>query len=90
MDTKAILTATAFSALMLRSAGAPVSPNWISIKFSKAAANAGVQKRISRRSYSIRFHEVCDLLKSTLIVSGCVPYVADHVLRHAAKDSYEK
>ena len=31
-----------------------------------------------------------DLLKSTLIDSGCRPDVADHVIGHAPKDSYEK
>ena len=37
--------------------------------------------------YKIHAHEVRDLLKSTLIVSGCVE---DHMLGHAPKDSYEK
>ena len=31
-----------------------------------------------------------DLLKSTLIVSGCAQYAADHVLGHSPNDSYEK
>ena len=70
--------------------GVPVSPGWISNKFSKAAANAGIQKRTSHRVYKIHAHEVRDLLKSTLIVSGCAQYVTDHVLGHATNDSYEK
>lgn len=70
--------------------GTPVSPNWISIKFSKAAANAGIQKKITPHMYKVRSHEVRDLLKSTLIASGCAPYAADHVLGHAPRDSYEK
>ena len=40
--------------------------------------------------YKIHSHEVRDLLKSTLIVSGCAQYVAEHVLGHAPRDSYEK
>ena len=70
--------------------GTPVGPNWISSRFSKAAINAGIQKRVSNRVYKIHSHEVRDLLKSTLIVSGCAQYAADHVLGHAPRDSYEK
>ena len=70
--------------------GAPVGPNWISYKFSKAAIDAGIQKRTSHRVYKIHSHEVRDLLKSTLLVSGCAQYAADHVLGHAPRDSYEK
>ena len=70
--------------------GAPVGPNWISSRFSKAAINAGIQKRSSHRVYKIHSHEVRDLLKSTLLVSGCAQYAADHVLGHAPRDSYEK
>ena len=70
--------------------GVPINPNWISNKFSRAAANAGIQKKISNRVYKIHSHEVRDLLKSTLIVSGCAQYVADHVLGHTPNDSYEK
>ena len=70
--------------------GTPVGPNWISNKFSKAAIDAGIQKRSSHRVYKIHSHEVRDLLKSTLLVSGCAQYAADHVLGHAPRDSYEK
>ncbi len=70
--------------------GAPVGPNWISNKFSKAAIDAGIQKRVSNRVYKIHSHEVRDLLKSTLLVSGCAQHAADHVLGHAPRDSYEK
>ena len=64
--------------------------NWISNKFSKAAIYAGMQKRTSHRAYRIHSHEVRDLLKSTLLVSGCAQHAADHVLGHAPRDSYEK
>ena len=70
--------------------GAPVGPNWISNKFSKAATDAGIQKVVSHHVYKIHSHEVRDLLKSTLLVSGCAQYAADHVLGHAPRDSYEK
>ena len=70
--------------------GAPVDPDWISRRFSAAAIDAGIQKRSSRRVFKIHSHEVRDLLKSTLIASGCAQYAADHVLGHAPRDSYEK
>ena len=70
--------------------GTPVKPAWISANFSRAAANAGIQWRVSRRTFKVRAHEVRDLLKSTLMVSGCAQYAADHVLGHAPRDSYEK
>ena len=70
--------------------GTPVSPNWISSRFTKAAIDAGIQKRVSYRAYRIHSHEVRDLLKSTLLVSGCAQHAADHVLGHAPRDSYEK
>ena len=70
--------------------GAPVGPDWISNRFTKAAIEAGIQKRTSRRVFKIHSHEVRDLLKSTLLVSGCAQYAADHVLGHAPRDSYEK
>ena len=76
--------------LFVTRSGAPVRPCWIAHRFSKAAAAAGVQRRISPRAYNVSAHEVRDLLKSTLIVSGCAQYVADHVLGHAPRDSYEK
>ena len=48
------------------------------------------QKMVSHRVYKIHSHEVRDLLKSTLLVSGCAQYAADHVLGHSPRDSYEK
>ena len=65
-------------------------PNWISSRFFKAAIDAGIQKRTSHRVYRIHSHEARDLLKSTLLVSGCAQHAADHVLGHAPRDSYEK
>ena len=68
----------------------PISSLWLSRSFSKVAVQAGVQKKISRRTYKITAHEVRDLLKSTLLMCGCKQYAAEHVLGHAPKDSYEK
>ena len=76
--------------LFVTRSGTPVGPNWISSRFSKAATDAGIQKRTSHRVYKIHSHEVRDLLKSTLLASGCAQYAADHVLGHAPRDSYEK
>ena len=70
--------------------GAPVNPDWISHRFSMAALDAGIQRKASRRVFKIHSHEVRDLLKSTLLTSGCAQYAADHVLGHAPRDSYEK
>ncbi len=76
--------------LFLTQMGAPVSPMWISDTFFRAAVGAGIQRKISRGAYRVRSHETRDLLKSTLLVCGCAPYVADHVLGHYPRDSYEK
>ena len=38
----------------------------------------------------IHSHSVRHLLKSTLLVAGCAPYAADHILGHSPRDSYER
>ena len=48
------------------------------------------KKRSRTGCTRFRAHEVRDLLKSTLLASGCKQYAADHVLGHAPRDSYEK
>lgn len=70
-------------ALFLDTLGNPISINWIGRRFSKLRRRAGVAKAYPS-------HEMRDLLKSTLIDSGCRPDVADHVIGHSPKDSYEK
>lgn len=40
--------------------------------------------------HKISSHEFRDLLKSTLLACGVRPNVADHVIGHKPKDSYEK
>jgi len=76
--------------LFLNHYGNPITSNWISNRFFTLAERAGIQKNISKNQYKIEAHEVRDLLKSTLIDSGCRMDVADHVIGHKPKDSYEK
>ena len=76
--------------LFMTTRNRPISSIWLSTCFSQVAVRAGIQKKVSHRVYKIRAHEVRDLLKSTLLTSGCKQYAADHVLGHAPKDSYEK
>ncbi len=76
--------------LYLNRRGRPITSWWISSKFFDLAKRAGNQKKISHNQYKIRAHELRDLLKSTLIDSGCRIDVADHVIGHKPKDSYEK
>ena len=70
-------------ALFLDTSGNPISINWIGRRFGKLRRKSGVVKAYPS-------HEMRDLLKSTLIDSGCRPDVADHVIGHVPKDSYEK
>ena len=44
-----------------------ISPNWVSGKFSKAATDAGMQKRTSHRACRIRPHGAYGLLKSARV-----------------------
>ena len=75
--------------LFVTARGGPVTPHWVSRRFTGVAARAGIQTRMERGSLRVRSHETRDLLKSTLLVAGCAPYAADHVLGHAPRDSYE-
>ena len=76
--------------LFITTKAMPIRSVWISRCFSQMAVRAGVQKKVSPTVYKMRAHDVRDLLKSTLIASGCAQYAADHVLGHAPRDSYEK
>ncbi len=71
----------------------PVTVEWIFGSFAKIAKRAGIQEFVEfngRKQYKMHSHELRDLLKSTLIDSGCRIDVADHVIGHKPKDSYEK
>lgn len=79
------------SPLFVNKFGKPISLGWIFEKFAKIADNAGLRIPTGRKGqYVIDSHEFRDLLKSTLIDSGCRMDVADHVIGHMPKDSYEK
>jgi len=70
-----------------------ISTAWIFNSFSRIVKRAGIQKFVEingRKQYKMDSHELRDLLKSTLIDSGCRIDVADHVIGHKPKDSYEK
>jgi len=71
----------------------PITANWIMKSFSNISKRAGIQKFVEIngiKHYKMNSHELRDLLKSTLIDSGCRMNVADHVIGHKPKDSYEK
>ena len=79
--------------LFLNKFGKPVSSLWVFVSFSRIAKRAGIQKFVEfngRKQYNMDSHELRDLLKSTLIDSVCRIDVADHVIGHKPKDSYEK
>ena len=72
----------------------PVTDVWISSLVRRLAKKAGIQERLADYTATVRYkknsHELRDLLKSTLIDAGCRPDVADHVIGHKPRDSYEK
>ena len=67
----------------------PITVNWISRRFHKLVRESSVIDT-DNLNPTCTSHELRDLLKSTLIDSGCRPDVADHVLGHRPHDSYEK
>ncbi len=71
----------------------PITSEWIFESFSRIAKRAGIQEFVEfngKKQYKMDSHELRDLLKSTLIDSGCRMDVADHVIGHKPRDSYEK
>ena len=80
-------------ALFLNKFGRPITNSWLFGSFSRIAKRAEIHKFVEangRKYYNMDSHELRDLLKSTLIDSGCKEYVADHVIGHKPRDSYEK
>jgi len=72
----------------------PISVNWVSRLVPRLAVQAGIQKklkgnRMQNKSEKVG-HELRDLLKSTLIVSGVSDYVCQLSIGHTVGDSYEK
>jgi hypothetical protein len=72
----------------------PIKDNWVRRLTLKLARRAGIQRKLEDYNLSTRYekeaHEMRDLLKSTLIDCGARIDVADHVIGHKFKDSYEK
>ena len=69
----------------------PITLSWIFTHFPKLVKNAEVKTTVNGKiHYKTESHELRDLLKSTLIDSGCRIDVADHVIGHKPRDSYEK
>ncbi len=78
-------------ALFVDTKNRPITTNWISRRFHKLVMRIDLQDNIKQQSTKgYTSHEMRDLLKSTLIDSGCRVDVADHVIGHVPKDSYEK
>jgi len=80
--------------MFLNTKGNPVNDVWIQKIIPKLAERCQIQKVISHYKASKRYtktsHELRDLLKSTLIVSGTVGYVCELAIGHRIGDSYEK
>lgn len=72
----------------------PIQDAWISGLVKRLAKKSGIQSIIKEYEASTRYkqnsHELRDLLKSTLIDAGTRLDIADHVIGHKPKDSYEK
>lgn len=79
--------------LFLNKLNRPITSGWVFDKFDRIAKRSGIRKFAEfgvRKQYRVDSHELRDLLKSTLIDCGCRIDVADHVIGHKPKDSYEK
>jgi len=81
--------------IFLNKFGNPITDSWLTNSFHKIAVRAGILKIIGKTAsgkniYNMDSHELRDLLKSTLINCKCSRDIADHVMGHKPKDSYEK
>ena len=76
--------------LFLSNSLKPIGNGWMTNAFSRLAWKSGVQQKIGKNSWRVDSHEMRSLLKSTLIECDCRMDVADHVIGHKPKDSYEK
>ncbi len=69
----------------------PIKHYWVHNRFIKLGNKAEIiRTKIYGGKNRAGPHEMRDLLKSTLIVAGCRADVAEHVIGHKPKDSYEK
>lgn len=79
--------------LFLNIKNEPIRETWVRLTFSRLANTSGIQKQLDEYAfvrYEKESHELRDLLKSTLLACGTRFDVADHVIGHKPKDSYEK
>jgi hypothetical protein len=81
-------------ALFLNTHKEPIEKGWITYTLRKLCKNAGLNRTLPGYNHNCRYqinsHEFRDLLKSTLLACDVRPDVADHVIGHKPKDSYEK
>lgn len=80
-------------AMLLNEKLIPITDRWVSDLVPKLAERAGNQrifKVLSGYVKEKKSHELRDLLKSTLLVCGTLPYAANHFIGHKPRDSYEK
>lgn len=76
--------------LFLNKNNQPITLSWVFRHFFKLAKRSGVLRKLPElNSYNVDSHEARDLLKSTLIASGCAQWAADVAIGHKP-DSYEK
>ena len=78
--------------LYLTQHGKPIRAPWVASRFSRLAILAGLctERDGGKLSTTRHSHQLRHLLKSTLIDSGCRIDVADHVIGHSPKDTYER
>ena len=77
--------------LFVTSSRTPIQHSWLHRRFIIIGNRAEIiQTKVYGGKNRAGPHEMRDLLKSTLIVAGCRADVADHVIGHKPKDSYEK
>lgn len=72
----------------------PVGAKYVYTIIHKLAKTAGINEKIGNYAKSVRYeknsHELRDLLKSLVIDSSGRQDIADHIIGHKPKDSYEK
>ncbi len=72
----------------------PVGAKYVYTIIHKLAKTSGINEKIGNYSKSVRYeknsHELRDLLKSLVIDSSGRQDIADHIIGHKPKDSYEK
>jgi len=72
----------------------PINGRFVYALVSRLAKKSGIQEKVGGYSKSVRYeknsHELRDLLKSMVIDASGRLDIADHIIGHKPKDSYEK